>query len=156
MIKAIEHFSFTVSNLEDSLDFFCDKLGLEATPIIEVDHPDVKQIIGMPDARLRISLVKLPGDKNIELIEYVQPAGKTLDLNTCNTGVAHIAFEVSDISTMYNKLSSQGITFLSPPVWAQGNDGQGQWGVCYLKGPDNITFELIEKKEGEGNFANKK
>ena len=34
MIKAIEHMSFTVSSLEDSLDFFCDKLGLEATPIM--------------------------------------------------------------------------------------------------------------------------
>ena len=147
MIKAIEHFSFTVSRLEDSLNFFCDKLSLEATPIMEVDHPDVQQIVGMPDARLRISLVKLPGDKNIELIEYMQPEGKSLDLTTCNTGIAHIAFEVSDITALYKKLSSQGVIFLSPPVWTQGNDGQGQWGVCYLKGPDNITFELIEKKK---------
>jgi hypothetical protein len=69
-----------------------------------------------------------------------------LDLTTCNTGVAHIAFEVSDISTLYEKLSSQDITFLSPPVWTLSSDGQSQWGVCYLKGPDNITLELIEKK----------
>jgi catechol 2,3-dioxygenase-like lactoylglutathione lyase family enzyme len=146
MIKAIEHFSFTVSSLEDSLDFFCDKLGLEATPIMEVDHPDVKKIIGIPDARLRLSLVKLPDDENIELIQYIQPEGKALDLTTCNTGVAHIAFEVSDITSLYNKLSSRGVTFLSPPVWTRSNDGRGQWGVCYLKGPDNITLELIEKK----------
>jgi catechol 2,3-dioxygenase-like lactoylglutathione lyase family enzyme len=147
MIKAIEHFSFTVSSLEDSLDFFCDKLGLEATPIMEVDHQDVKKIVGMPDARLRICLVKLPGEKNIELIQYIQPKGKSLDLTTSNTGVAHIAFEVSDITALYKKLSRQGVTFLSPPVWTQSNDGQEKWGVCYLKGPDNITFELIEKKE---------
>lgn len=147
MIKAIEHFSFTVSSLEDSLDFFCNKLGLEATPIMEVDHQDVKKIVGMPDARLRISLVKIPGEKNIELIQYVQPKGKSLDLTTSNTGVAHIAFEVSDITALYKKLSLHGVTFLSPPVWTQSNDGQGKWGVCYLKGPDNITFELIEKKE---------
>jgi catechol 2,3-dioxygenase-like lactoylglutathione lyase family enzyme len=147
MIKAIEHFSFTVSKLEDSLNFFCGKLGLEATPIMEVDHPDVKRIIGMPDACLRISLVKLPGDQKIELIEYIQPEGKPLDLTTCNAGVAHIAFVVSDITALYNNLSRQGVAFLSPPVWTQSNDGQRQWGVCYLKGPDNITFELIEKKE---------
>jgi catechol 2,3-dioxygenase-like lactoylglutathione lyase family enzyme len=147
MIKAIEHFSFTVSSLEESLDFFCGKLGLEATPIEEVDHPGVQQIVGMPDAKLRISLVKLPGHQNIELIQYIRPKGKSLDLTTSNTGVAHIAFEVSDIKALYNNLSSQGITFMSPPVWTQSNDGQGQWGVCYLKGPDNITFELIEKKE---------
>ena len=147
MIKAIEHFSFTVSSLEESLDFFCDKLGLEATPIEEVDHPGVKQIVGMPDARLRISLVKLPDDKNIELIQYIQPKGKPIDLTTSNTGVAHIAFEVFDIMALYEDLSSQGITFVNPPVWAWSNDGQEQWGVCYLKGPDNITFELIEKRK---------
>jgi catechol 2,3-dioxygenase-like lactoylglutathione lyase family enzyme len=147
MIKAIEHFSFTVSNLEDSLDFFCNKLGLGATPIEEVDHPDVQQIVGMPDARLRISLVKMPGNQNIELIQYIRPKGKSLDLATNNTGVAHIAFEVTDINALYKHLTSQGITFLSPPVWTQSNDGREKWGVCYIKGPDSITFELIEKRE---------
>ena len=147
MIKGIEHFSFTVSSLEESLDFFCNKLGLEASPIEEVDHPGVKQIVGMPDARLRISLVKLPGDRNIELIQYIRPKGKSIDLTTSNTGVAHIAFEVSDITALYKNLSNQGVAFVSPPVWTQSNDDQEQWGVCYLKGPDNITFELIEKRE---------
>lgn len=147
MIKAVEHFSFTVSKLEESLDFFNNKLGLESTPIIEVDHPGVKKIIGMPDACLRISLVILPGGSKIELIEYIQPEGKSIDLNTCNTGVAHIALEVLDISALYQKLSNQGVKFISPPVWTKSNDDKGQWGVCYMKGPDNITFELIEKKE---------
>ncbi len=147
MIKSIEHFSFTVSKLEESLDFFCNKLGLQATPIMEVKNRDVSKIIGMPDAVLRISLVRLADGEKIELIEYVQPRGTPLDLNTCNTGVAHIAFEVSDITGLHKKLSRQGIKFTSPPVWNKGNDGKGKWGVCYLKGPDDITIELIEKKE---------
>jgi hypothetical protein len=68
MIKSIEHFSFTVSNLDDSLHFFCDLLGLKATPVMDVNNKDVQKIIGMPDAHLLYSLVKLRGDKNIELI----------------------------------------------------------------------------------------
>ena len=146
IIKAIEHFSFTVSKLEESLEFFCDKLGLKATTIVEVDNSDVQKIIGMPNARLRISLLKLPNNQKIELIQYIQPEGKTLDLTTCNTGVAHIAFEVSDITALYENLSDQGVTFSSPPVWTKNNEGSGEWGVCYLKGPDGITIELIEKK----------
>ena len=146
MIKAIEHFSFTVSNLENSLHFFCGQLGLQAGPIMEVDHPDVQQIVGMADAKLRISVVKLPGNQAIELIEYTRPRGKALDLATCNTGVAHIAFEVDDIDRLYKNLSDQGIHFVNPPVWAPANSGEGLWGVCYLKGPDDITFEMIEKK----------
>mgnify|MGYP001119335700 CR=1 FL=1 len=45
MIKSTEHFSFIVSNLDDTLCFFCDILGLKASPIVEVDNEDVQKII---------------------------------------------------------------------------------------------------------------
>jgi glyoxylase I family protein len=128
MIKSTEHFSFTVSNLDEALYFFCDLLGLTATPAVVVDNEGVQKIIGMPGAQLRISLVRLPGGANIELIEYVKPRGEIISLRTCNTGVAHVAFLVDDIQKMY------------------GNDGKGHWAVCYLRGPDGITFEFIERQ----------
>jgi glyoxylase I family protein len=145
VIKSTEHFSFTVSNLDESLRFFCDLLGLEATPAVLVENEGVRKIIGMPDARLRISLVHLPDGKNIELIEYLNPRGVAIDLATCNTGVAHIAFNVSGIEKMYEGLLAKGVEFVSAPVWAPGNDGQGEWAVCYLRGPDGITLEFIER-----------
>jgi catechol 2,3-dioxygenase-like lactoylglutathione lyase family enzyme len=145
MIKLIEHFSFTVSNLKDSLHFFCDLLGLKATPITEVNNDEVQKIVGMPGAHLRIALVQVPNSQNVELIEYVEPRGKKLDLKTCDPGVGHLAFLVDDIQKMYDDLSKKGVKFRNPPVWALGNDGKGRWGVCYLTGPDGITLELIEK-----------
>jgi catechol 2,3-dioxygenase-like lactoylglutathione lyase family enzyme len=144
MIKGTEHFSFTVSNLDDSLHFFCDILGLKASPIAEVENEDVQKIIKMPGAFLRLSIVETPDNKKIELIEYVKPKGKRIDLATCNAGVGHIAFLVDDIQKMYDDLAKKGVKFNSPPVWAVSNDGKGKWGVCYLKGPDDITLELIE------------
>ncbi len=146
MIKSTEHFSFTVSNLNDSLHFFCDLLGLKATPVMDLDDKDLQKIVGIPGAHLRLSLVQVPDNKNIELIEYVKPRGKKLDLKTCNTGVAHLAFVVDDIQKMYDDLSKKGVKFNSPPVLVPGNDGKGKWAICYLKGPDDITLELIEKK----------
>jgi catechol 2,3-dioxygenase-like lactoylglutathione lyase family enzyme len=145
MIKATDHFSFTVGNMEASLHFFCDLLGLKASPIFEVNNPNVSQIVGFPDAVLRVSLVRIPGGPNIELVQYVQPEGKSIDSRSCNPGAAHVAFHVDDIQRMYRDLSNQGISFIHPPVWAPGNDGTGTWGVAYLKGPDGITVELIEK-----------
>jgi catechol 2,3-dioxygenase-like lactoylglutathione lyase family enzyme len=147
MIKSTEHFSFTVSNLDEALHFFCDILGLNATPVVLVENEGVQKIIGMPGAKLRISLVQLPDTTRIELIEYVTPKGAKTDLATCNTGVAHIAFNVDDIQKMYEELSSRGVTFVSAPVWAPGNDGRGRWAVCYLRGPDGITLELIQRTE---------
>jgi catechol 2,3-dioxygenase-like lactoylglutathione lyase family enzyme len=146
VIKSTEHFSFTVSNLDQSLRFFCDLLGLEATPAVLVENEGVRKIIGMPDARLRISLVHLPDGKNIELIEYLNPRGAVIDLATCNAGVAHLAFNVIGIEKMYEDLLAKGVEFVSAPVRAPGNDGQGTWAVCYLRGPDGITLEFIEKE----------
>ncbi|HUJ67989.1 MAG TPA: VOC family protein [Syntrophorhabdales bacterium] len=146
MIESTEHFSFTVSSLEETLHFFCDLLGLKATPITDVENEDVRKIIGMPGASLRISLVEIPDTKKIELIEYVKPKGKTIDLNTSNPGVAHIAFSVSNIEQMYEDLSKKGVKFVNPPLWAVSNDGKGRWAVCYLRGPDGITLEMIERQ----------
>ena len=146
MIKATEHFSFTVSSIEAALHFFRDLLGLSATPVREVGDPRVQRIVGMPDALLRISIVEVPGGAGIELIEYVRPEGKKVDSTSCNPGTAHIAFLVEDIQRMYQDLSGAGIRFVNPPVWAPGNDGKGTWGVAYLKGPDDITVELVEKR----------
>jgi len=147
MIKSTDHYSFTVSNLDDSLRFFCDILGLKASPIVEVENEDVQKIIKMPGACLRLSIVQIPDNNKLELIEYVKPKGKRIDLETCNPGVGHIAFLVDDIQKMYNDLAKKGVKFNTPPIWTVGNDGKSKWGVCYLKGPDDITFELIEVVE---------
>jgi catechol 2,3-dioxygenase-like lactoylglutathione lyase family enzyme len=146
MIQAVEHFSFTVSNIEAALHFFCALLGLDATPVVEVDSEEVQRIVGMPGALLRISVVQVPGSAHIEMIEYVRPEGKRIDSRSCNPGAAHIAFQVDDIQTTYQDLSGKGVRFENPPVWLPGNDGKGRWGVSYLKGPDDITVELVEKQ----------
>jgi lactoylglutathione lyase len=146
MILAAEHFSFTVSSIETAIHFFRDLLGLEASPVMEVENPNVRQIVGMPDAFLRVSIIKIPRGSSLELIEYVRPKGPKVDSKSCNPGAAHIAFLVDDIQKMHRELTEQGIRFINPPVWAPGNEGTGKWGVAYLKGPDDITIELVEKQ----------
>jgi len=147
MIRSAEHFSFTVSKLEDTLHFFCDLLGLKATPIMEIEVEDVAKIIGIPGLSLRSSLVQVPGSLYIELIEYVKPKGKAVDMSTSNPGIAHIALAVDNIDRMYEDLSKKGVKFVSRPIQAPPLVGDGMWAVCYLRGPDGITVELIEKQK---------
>ena len=146
MITMTDHFSFSVSNIEAALDFFCNALGLEASPIEDVTAANVCKIVGFPDTRLRISMVKIPGGNMIELIQYLNPQGTTVDSTTCNPGAAHIAFQVDDIEKMYNDLSGKGIKFINPPEWGPGPGGTGTCGISYLKGPDGITLEIMEKR----------
>jgi catechol 2,3-dioxygenase-like lactoylglutathione lyase family enzyme len=114
--------------------------------VIEVKNPNVQRIVGIPQAVLRISIVQVPGGTKIELIEYVRPEGRKIDSQPFNPGIAHIAFLVEDIEKTYRELAAEGVRFVNPPVWAVGNDGRGRWGVCYLRGPDDIIIELIEKQ----------
>jgi len=146
MITTTDHFSFSVSDIEEALDFFSGALGLEASPIEDVSAENVRKIVGFPDAHLRISMVNVPGGSRIELIQYVRPKGSCVDSATCNPGAAHIAFQVDDVEKMYDDLSGKGIRFINPPEWGPGPGGAGTWGVAYLKGPDEITVELMEKR----------
>jgi glyoxylase I family protein len=147
MIKSIQHHSFTVSNIEKALYFFCDLLGMKANPIHVIkDNERFQQIIQMPDVWVRLCTVQTPDNQLIELIEYMRPKGEKIDLTTSNFGVSHIAFMVEDIEKMYKDLITKGVKFNSPPLWGKSVIGTGTWGVCYLKGPDNITFEFIESK----------
>lgn len=146
MITKTDHFSFSVSNMEAALDFFCSALGLKASPIEDVAAENVRKIVGFPDARLRISMVDIPDGNRIELIQYVSPEGKPVDSATCNPGAAHIAFHVDDIEKMYKELTAKGIKFINPPEWGPGPGGTGTCGVSYLKGPDGLTVEIMEKK----------
>jgi len=104
-------------------------------------------VIGMPGSSLRSSLVQVPGSLYIELIEYVKPKGKAVDMSTSNPGIAHIALSVDNIDRMYEDLSKKGVKFVSRPIKAPALVGNGTWAVCYLRGPDGITVELIEKQK---------
>jgi len=149
LITETHHFSFTVSNMEESLHFFCDQLGLKRPDILEFQGNIVETILGIPDVRLRASYVETPGNMRIELIEYLNPTGHSIDLATCNPGVGHVCFVVEGLDEMYANLSVQGVTFVSPPVWWEGVDAEGKAcasGSCYLRGPDGISVELSENK----------
>jgi len=144
MIKSVQHVGITVSNLDEALHFFNDLLGLEALPFREASGERIETILGIPGASLRLSGVKTPDNKNIELIEYLASKGERINLKTCNPGVTHISFVVDDIQKMYDDLTAKGVNFISPPYWGGKTIAGMDWGVCFLKGPDGISIELMQ------------
>jgi catechol 2,3-dioxygenase-like lactoylglutathione lyase family enzyme len=97
----------------------------------------------IPDARIRICILKTPDNGELELTQYIQPEGKRIDLRVCNLGVFHLAFEVDDIMEMYRKLSAQGVEFYHEPLTNESGPFKGRIG-CYLRGPDGVTLELLQ------------
>jgi catechol 2,3-dioxygenase-like lactoylglutathione lyase family enzyme len=91
-----------------------------------------------------LAVVKVPDGNQIELIEYLAPKGQKVDLRTCNPGVSHLALMVDDIQRIYEDLSAKGVTFVNPPYWGGQSVAGWGWGVCFLRGPDGISIELMQ------------
>ena len=80
----------------------------------------------------------------LELLEYVHPKGGNVDMETANTGIAHLAMYVDDIWADYKRLLARGVTFRSEPVLVEEGVNVGVRTV-YLRDPDNVTLELVER-----------
>ena len=116
------HTMVRVTDLEASLDFYCDKLGLQETRRRE-------------DKSGRYTLVFLsaPGDEDaqVELTYNWDPEPYTGGRN-----FGHLAYEVSDIYAICEQLMAGGVTINRPP-----RDGR----MAFVRSPDQISIELLQK-----------
>jgi catechol 2,3-dioxygenase-like lactoylglutathione lyase family enzyme len=148
-VAEIFHTGLTVSDLDRSVAFYRDLLGLELVTQWDSAQPYLRTIVGFPDAELRIALLRIPrggagvSGHHIELLEYRQPRGSRGDPRTCNPGNVHVSFMVEDLDTAYAELKAKGVRFKSEPVEITHGRNRGAKAV-YLLDPDDITLELVQ------------
>ena len=125
MITNLNHFSMTVSNIKDSIKFYQDIFDFKLEGIrYNISEDYLRKVIGYDNGILHIAFLKCPGGR-IELIEYVEPKGEILDINTNNIGSSHLCFEVSDLLNMYENLLRKNAIFQSEPVLIGSSEGSG-------------------------------
>jgi catechol 2,3-dioxygenase-like lactoylglutathione lyase family enzyme len=147
-VSGILHTGLTVSDLDRSVAFYRDLLGLELIAQWDSRQPYLRTVVGYPDAELRIALLRLPGaagaaGHHIELLEYRQPRGTRGDANTYHPGNGHVAFMVDDLDATYRDLRAKGVRFKSAPVDIDHGRNAGARAV-YLFDPDDITLEMVQ------------
>ena len=115
------HTMVRVANLDESLDFYCDKLGLE-----EVDRMAVQA------GRFTLVFLAAPGDcdAQIELTYNWDPEALQGGRN-----FGHIAYRVDDIYAVCERLRDSGVTIHRPP-----RDGH----MAFVRSPDGISIELLQ------------
>jgi catechol 2,3-dioxygenase-like lactoylglutathione lyase family enzyme len=147
--SAVLHTGFTVSNLDRSVAWYCEQLGLVEVRRFCNDKPYARQIVGMEDAILDVSFLGFAAPDGaepvlfLELIQYRHPVGEPSSAETNDPGIGHIALAVDDLRSLYERLSARGAHFVNPPTEIPEGSNKGGW-ACYLRDPDGITIELIE------------
>jgi len=144
-MKAVHHVGITVKDLDASIRFYHDVLGLEFAnePSPWFEGEELSRGVGVPQAALRqVSL--LVGDTTLELLEYRSPASETeRPLGSHSLGASHVAFFVADIETAKAELEAKGIAFYSS-VNVVDEGVLAGWRWVYFEDPDGYPLELVE------------
>jgi catechol 2,3-dioxygenase-like lactoylglutathione lyase family enzyme len=144
LIIGAHHTSFTVADLEKSLEFFRDHLGLEVVFTREVRNDYFGRVVGLPGCVVKAALLRVPGSNHhVELFQYVAPPGRPISPRPCDPGSSHIALLVDDLAGWYTQLRSSGATFVNPPVQIDAGPNRGAY-AAYLRDPNGILIELFQ------------
>ncbi len=138
------HTSFTVSDLDRSIGFFRDCLGFELLSKAPRNPRIIQQVTGVDGAEMMVAFVQGPGHR-VELIQYLAPADRgRVAARPCDAGFAHIAFDVDDIDAAIAAAAGHDVHPIGPPAEIDKGPNTGAR-VAYLRDPDGITIEFIEK-----------
>jgi catechol 2,3-dioxygenase-like lactoylglutathione lyase family enzyme len=142
-IAGAHHTSFTVADLDRSLTFFRDLLGLDVVYTREVRDDYFGRIVGLPGCAVRAALLRLPGGHHVELFQYLEPPGRPQNARPCDPGSCHLSLLTDDLPGLYRELQGKGVAFVSPPVQITAGSNRGGWGA-YLRDPNGILLELFQ------------
>ena len=116
------HTMVRVSDLDKSLDFYCNKLGLKEVGREDNEAGRYTNVFVAPDGN---------EDSQIELTYNWDPEDYTGGRN-----FGHVAYEVDDIYALCASLQDAGVTINRPP-----RDGH----MAFIRSPDNISIEFLQR-----------
>lgn len=140
---AFGHVGLHVSDLERSIRFYVDIVGLDEVERRIRDEPYLGTLTGYPGLRMDTCLVVDPASGlMMELIEVLSASGTPAEPGTADPGTAHICFIVDDVDAIYRRAIDAGHTSVHEPVTPTGGRWKGGRSV-YLLDPDRIRIEIV-------------
>lgn len=120
------HTMVRVTDLEASLRFYRDALGLELLTVREV-----------PAGRFTLAFLAAPGDAaaQVELTYNWPAADGSVEVYTGGRNFGHLAYAVDDIYATCQRLMDHGVTINRPP-----RDGH----MAFVRSPDGVSVELLQ------------
>lgn len=134
-ILKVDHVGIAVNNLEETLKFYEDVLGLkcEGTEVVE-------------EQKVKVAFLPV-GDTELELLESTTedgPIAKFIAKNGGRGGIQHVAVRVDNIENAIEEVKAKGYKMIDEtPRYGAGN---ARIAFCHPKGTDGVLLELSERK----------
>jgi len=132
MVKKLDHIGIAVKNLEATLKFYEETLGLKSAGIEVVE-----------EQKVRVAFLPI-GDTEVELLESTEEDGPIAKFIAKNgEGVQHMAYRVDDIVAAIVEMKEKGVRMIDEkPRYGAGG---AQIAFCHPKSTSGVLVELCQK-----------
>lgn len=152
LITGFFHGGIAVSDMERSLAFYRDALGLEVFFDVTLDAVDyVRAVLGVEMRDARVVYLQVPGsdDVFVELLEYHGTDGAPIVPRAWDPGTGHLCFHVSDAAELHAHVLARGFRSRSEGV-VEIPVGPNRGGrAAYLLDPDGYHVELFQRPRSQ-------
>lgn len=151
MLKNIMHIGVTVSDMDRSIAFYRDVLGLRWVGELTMQDKATDRLFARQGVKARVAYLQGTDEiagPPVELICFCDEAGKDqkkAPAELTRVGISEICFEVADIDAVYQRLIQSGVQCLSEPQFFDFSaDGFSRSKAIYFRDPDGIILELMQ------------
>lgn len=146
-VFGVEHFGFTVPNLEEAVSFFETVFGavtVLTTGKVDADGAFMRRRLGVPEhCRIEnIKVLRCGNGSNLELFEYSGELAEEPLKRNSQPGGFHVAFQVDDAIAAADRLRAKGVDVLDGPTYVDSGAMKGlTW--LYLRAPWGQFIEIV-------------
>ena len=148
-VNVFDHISVTVSDMDRSLAFYRDMLGLEQIERHRHEGEAINTLAGKTGIIMDVVRLQAPETPGLllDLQQYIAPKGGHSNAKLGDVGHSHICFGVPDVWAAYREFSEKGVEFLSEPV--RFDLDLGVLYVVWFYDPDGSLLEFVQFPIGE-------
>lgn len=148
MLNEVMHIGITVSDMERSISFYRDVLGLDYQGELMMEGPETDALFRCAGCKVRVAYLNGSSElfaPPVELIQFLAPGFEVSHPDLQKTSISELCFHCEDIDKLYWHLKEHQVECLSEP---QSFDftryGFGKSRAIYFKDPDGIVLEAIQ------------
>ncbi|MGN8551243.1 UNVERIFIED_CONTAM: VOC family protein [Microbacterium sp. SLM126] len=151
-MRGIDHFGFTVPDLDEAERFLVDILGAVPIYVLGAKRADddwmtVQLGVNARTTIREIRFYRLGSGTNLEVFEYDSADGQAEQPRNSDIGGHHLALYVDDIDAAADYLRGEGVDVMGEPVASAGASAGQRW--LYFRSPWGMQFELVSFPDGK-------